>query len=145
MGYITGGFNGPMIARLAVTAWLALALAAYVSCASAARAEMKQQWDFGVEMARRGAWREALFRFRRSVELVPRSAELHNNLAVAYESTGDYLNAHREYQAALELDPKNERIRANFDSFNTFYGDLLEDKPATAPQGDTPERAATPR
>jgi Flp pilus assembly protein TadD len=145
LGYITGGFNGLMIARLAVTAWLALALAANVSCASAAKAEMKQQWDFGVQMARRGAWREALFRFRRSVELVPRSAELHNNLAVAYESTGDYRNAHHEYEAALELDPKNERIRANFDSFNTFYGDLLEDKPAAEPQSGAADRAATPR
>jgi Flp pilus assembly protein TadD len=134
-----------MTARLAVAAWLALALAANASCASAAKAEMKQQWEFGVEMARRGAWKEALFRFRRSVELSPRNAELHNNLAVAYESTGDYRNAHREYQAALELDPKNERIRSNFDSFNTFFGDLLEDKPADTPRSDASERAATPQ
>jgi Flp pilus assembly protein TadD len=134
-----------MMARSAVAAWLALALAANASCASAAKAEMKQQWEFGVEMARRGAWKEALFRFRRSVELAPHNAELHNNLAVAYESTGDYRSAHREYQAALELDPKNERIRANFDSFNTFYGDLLEDEPVDRPQSDPAERAATPR
>lgn len=127
-----------MIARLAVAAGLVAALASGPACASSAKAEMRQQWDFGIEMARRGAWKEALFRFRRSVELDPENALLRNNLAVALESVGDYRGAAREYRRALELDPKNERIRSNFDSFQTFYGDLLEQPGSPAPQAPAP-------
>jgi len=104
---------------------------------------MKQQWEFGIRMAQRGAWKEALFRFRRSVELDPDNALLRNNLAVAFESVGDYRGAGREYRQALDLDPKNERIRSNFDSFQTFYGDLLEGGEAGAskpPQAKAPDK-----
>ncbi len=125
-----------MTVRLAVVACVAWALACGAAGASPGRGEMKQQWDFGIEMARRGAWKEALFRFRRSVELDPKNAQLRNNLAVAYESVGDYRAASREYGRALELDAKNERIRSNFDSFQTFYGDLLE--PGSQPTGSEP-------
>ncbi len=114
-----------------------------MGCASAAKTEMRQQWEFGIEMARRGAWKEALFRFRRSVELTPDHALLHNNLAVAYESTGKYREASREYLRALELDPGNEQIKANYTSFQTFYGDLLDDSEDT-PSGDVPSGTPAP-
>lgn len=140
MGYTPSGHRGQMI-RYAVAAWLAGVLAVGAAGASAAKAEMEQQWEFGVQMARRGAWKEALFRFRRTVELSPGNALLHNNLAVAFESVGDYRNADGEYRRALELDPKNERIKANYDSFQVFYGDQVDqaggDHPQSRPQSAT--------
>jgi Flp pilus assembly protein TadD len=125
-----------MVARIVLATWLAGVALFSVGCASAAKSEMQQQWNFGIGMARRGSWKEALFRFRRSVELTPENALLHNNLAVAYESVGDYRKADSEYRRALELDPDNERIRANFTSFQTFYGDLLE--PTQEPDSEAP-------
>ena len=121
-----------MMARLAVAAAMATLLGVGPVQAASGRGELREQWEFGIEMARRGAWKEALFRFRRSVELDPENALLHNNLAVAHESIGDYRSAGREYRRALELDPKNERIRANHDSFLTFYGDLIDENESRA-------------
>lgn len=123
-----------MVARLAFVVCFAVLAFGSVGCGSAAKSEMQDQWNFGIEMARRGSWKEALFRFRRSVELTPGNAFLHNNLAVAYESVGDYRKADREYRHALELKPDNERIRANYASFQTFYGDLLDTSEGTEPE-----------
>jgi tetratricopeptide (TPR) repeat protein len=41
-------------------------------------------------MAKMNLWREAMFRFRRAVEINPSDAMAHNNLAVAYEANGDF-------------------------------------------------------
>jgi Flp pilus assembly protein TadD len=129
------------MARLAVAAAVATMLGTGAVQAASARGELREQWEFGIEMARRGAWKEALFRFRRSVEIDPDNALLRNNLAVAFESIGDYRSAGREYRRALELDPKNERIRTNHDSFQTFYGDLLEED---APHATSPAAPGAP-
>jgi len=123
-----------MVARLALVVCFAIMALGFAGCGSTAKSEMHDQWDFGIKMARRGSWKEALFRFRRSVELTPGNALLHNNLAVAYESVGDYRKADREYQRALELKPNNERIRANYSSFQTFYGDLLDTSEEAKPE-----------
>ncbi|MES1211466.1 MAG: tetratricopeptide repeat protein, partial [Acidobacteriota bacterium] len=48
------------------------------------------QISFGVDMARRGLWSEALFRFHQAETLDPRNPRVLNNLAVAYEATGEY-------------------------------------------------------
>src|SRR5690242_17371989 len=59
------------------------------------------QRNFGVRMARMNLWREAMFRFRRAVQIDPGNAMAHNNLAVAYEANGDYDSALKEYREAL--------------------------------------------
>src|ERR1043165_9464336 len=48
------------------------------------------QDDFGVQMAKMNLWREAMFRFKRAVQIDPNDARAHSNLAVAYETTGDF-------------------------------------------------------
>ena len=48
------------------------------------------QRRFGVRMAKMNLWREAMFRFRRATQIEPDNAMAHNNLAVAYEATGDF-------------------------------------------------------
>ena len=82
--------------------------------------------EFGLEAAKRGLWREAAFRWERSIKQTPDNARLHNNLAVAYESLGDLVRAAAEYKEALRLDPGKEEIRANYESFKEIHRARLD-------------------
>ena len=79
------------------------------------------QMDFGVRMAQRGLWNEALFRFQRAQRLTPGDPEILNNLAVAYEATGQYEEALTSYQQALQAAPANRELRRNYARFVEFY------------------------
>ncbi len=82
------------------------------------RSETQRQ--FGVRMAKMNLWREAMFRFRRAVEIQPDDAMAHNNLAVAYEANGDFDNAMKEYREAMRLDRSNQYIQKNYSRFVEF-------------------------
>lgn len=82
------------------------------------RSETQRQ--FGVRMAKMNLWREAMFRFRRAVEIEPEDAMSHNNLAVAYEANGDFDNAMKEYREAMRLDRSNQYIQKNYSRFVEF-------------------------
>ena len=79
------------------------------------------QLAFGVDMARRGLWSEALFRFHQAAQLEPQNPRVLNNLGVAYEATGDYEKALSYYQQALKIEPNNRELRANYGRFVEFY------------------------
>ena len=98
---------------------LVLALSLAFSCRSAKTPEDKQE-NFGVRMARMNLWREAMFRFKRAVEMNPNDALAHNNLAVAYEANGDFDNAAKEYREAIRLDRSNQHIQKNYSRFVEF-------------------------
>ncbi|HYC93863.1 MAG TPA: tetratricopeptide repeat protein [Thermoanaerobaculia bacterium] len=83
-------------------------------------AKPETQREFGVRMARMNLWREAMFRFRREVQITPDNAMAHNNLAVALEATGDFDGAAREYREALRLDRQNQYIQKNYSRFVEF-------------------------
>ena len=83
-------------------------------------AKPETQREFGVRMAKMNLWREAMFRFRREVEITPDNAMAHNNLAVALEANGDFDGAAREYREALRLDRSNEHIQKNYSRFVEF-------------------------
>jgi Flp pilus assembly protein TadD len=83
-------------------------------------------------MAKAGFWREALFRFEKAAELRPDDAEIQNDLAVAYESTGDTARALAAYKRALELAPNDQRIKRNYARFAEYYTSVQR---ATAPAG----------
>ena len=68
----------------------------------------RSQLDFGVKAARIGLWREARFRFEKAVALDPASAEALNNLAVAYEGTGEFEKAKQIYLRALNREPTGD-------------------------------------
>ena len=78
------------------------------------------QENFGVNMARMNLWREAMFRFKRAVEINPTDAMAHNNLAVAYEANGDFENAAKEYREAMRLDKSNQYIQKNYSRYVEF-------------------------
>ena len=82
-----------------------------------ARGQARQQVEFGVAVASRGLWREAIYRWQKAVEIDPTYAAAYNNLAIAYEHEGRLDKARAAYEKATELEPKNERIKQNFDFF----------------------------
>jgi tetratricopeptide (TPR) repeat protein len=79
------------------------------------------QLAFGVDMAKRGLWSEALFRFHQAEQIEPQNPRVLNNLGVAYEATGDYEKALSFYQQALKIEPNNKELRANYGRFVEFY------------------------
>jgi len=81
------------------------------------RAEAETQVEFGIEVARRDLWREALYRWQRAVEIDPTYAAAFNNLAIAYERLGEFDKARESYERAVELEPDNLMILQNYDLF----------------------------
>ena len=105
-----------MSARVLSAVFMLLVLAAVPAVADQ-RSDAKQQVEFGIEVAQRGLWREAIFRWERATQLDPTYAAAFNNLAIAYEHEGQLDKARKAYEKALELDPDNAMIRQNFDLF----------------------------
>jgi Flp pilus assembly protein TadD len=83
----------------------------------AQRGEAKEQVEFGVQVAQRGLWREAIYRWERATQLDPTYAAAFNNLAVAYEQEGELDKARAAYEKATALEPGNTLIKQNFDLF----------------------------
>ncbi|HEY1251739.1 MAG TPA: tetratricopeptide repeat protein [Thermoanaerobaculia bacterium] len=79
------------------------------------------QLAFGTNVAKKGLWREAAFRYEQAAAREPNNARAHNNLAVALEANGDFARALAEYKRALELEPNNNYIRRNYARFAEFY------------------------
>jgi Flp pilus assembly protein TadD len=100
---------------------LTLAFAVLVATAGPAaaqeRGQAKEQVEFGVQVAQRGLWREAIYRWERATQLDPTYAAAFNNLAVAYEQEGQLDKARAAYEKAIALEPNNPLIKQNFDLF----------------------------
>ena len=95
--------------------------------------EARQQWLFGVDMANRGLWSEALFRFEQARRIEPEHPKLLSNIAVAHEALGLFEEALNYYQQALKLAPRERDVRRNYSRFVEYYqnfkGDAGEEEP----------------
>ena len=97
---------------------LALVLAFAVATPHAdARSDAKAQVEFGIEVALRGLWQEAMSRWQRAIELDPTYAPAWNNLGIAFEHEGRFDEAREAYETALDLEPDNLHIETNYDLF----------------------------
>src|SRR5262245_63936455 len=97
---------------------LCLCLAfASTNAAADQRGDAQKQVEFGIQVAQKGLWREAIYRWERATQLDPSYAAAYNNLAVAYEHEGQLDKARAAYEKAIELEPNNTMIRQNFDLF----------------------------
>jgi len=99
---------------------LALALvlgASGLASAQDARDQAKSQVEFGIKVAQKGLWQEAVFRWERATEIDPTYAAAFNNLGIAYEQLGKFAQAGKAYEKALELEPSNLSIQQNYDLF----------------------------
>jgi Flp pilus assembly protein TadD len=92
-------------------------LMAPASVSADARGEAKQWVTFGVDVAQRGLWREAIYRWERATELDPTYAPAFNNLAVGYEHEGQMDKARQAYEKAMVLAPSDQQIRQNYELF----------------------------
>ena len=88
-----------------------------VPLAADARSDAKKQVEFGISVAQRGLWREAIYRWERAAQIDPTYAAAHNNLAIAYEHEGDLAKARAAYEKALELEPDNAYVKQNYELF----------------------------
>ncbi len=79
------------------------------------------QLAFGVQMAKRGLWSEALFRFKQAARKDPANPRILNNMAVAYEALGNFDKALDYYQDAIRSDPGNRELKRNYSRFVEFY------------------------
>lgn len=138
----------------ATTLSILLFMVVIFGCRSSGNMEKAEtQKQFGVRMAKMNLWREAMFRFKRAIDMDPDDAMAHNNLAVAYEANGDFDNAAKEYREALRLDRSNQYIQKNYSRFVEFTqkAKKRQQQPAgaattttTEPPTDTAATATTP-
>jgi Tfp pilus assembly protein PilF len=96
---------------------LALSLLVVAPAFADARSEAKSQVAFGIDVAQKGLWREAIYRWERAVEIDPTYGAALNNLAVAYEHEGQLDKARQAYEKALVVEPDNTQIRQNYELF----------------------------
>ncbi len=102
----------------------------------------KDQLAFGIDMAERGLWSEALFRFRQAEKLGDNRSVVFNNIAVAYEALGVFEKAEDYYRQALDVDPRNTDLRRNYSRFVEFYQSFKPDETEEAgAEGEAAEAA----
>ncbi|MSO56439.1 MAG: tetratricopeptide repeat protein [Acidobacteria bacterium] len=106
-----------------ITAVLVLTalLAATEAADASTRSDAKAQVEFGIAVAARGLWKEAIYRWARAAEIDPTYAAAFNNLAVAYEHEGMLDKAAEAYERALKLEPNNAMVRQNFELFKEIH------------------------
>jgi Tfp pilus assembly protein PilF len=105
---------------MSLRSWLAallLVALGTVPASADARDDAKKHVEFGIQVAQRGLWREAIYRWEQAAQIDPSYPAAFNNLAVAYEQSGDFERARKAYERALELDPENQLIRQNYELF----------------------------
>jgi len=123
----------PVPARVLV----ALLAVAAAGCSGARPAQnVDARLSVGIEMAQRGLWNEALFRFEQAGRNHPGDVRVLNNRAVAYEATGRFDDALKTYRAALEASPDNRRLRQNYTRFVEFYQAFRPPKPQEEQAGE---------
>lgn len=133
--------------RRAVAAAILSALAAGEwACSSGGTADTawKAENAYGSEMARKGFWREALFRYQKAAAEKPDDARIQNNLAVAYESVGDTTRALAAYKRALELAPRDAKIKRNYARFAEYYTSVQRASSLPAPPAAAPTPTPAP-
>ena len=96
----------------------------------------KDEIAFGIRMAERELWSEALFRFQQAESMGDKGAAVYNNMAVAYEALGVFDKAREYYQKALSADRDNQSLRRNYSRFVEFYQAFNTDGEAADGEGD---------
>ena len=90
------------------------------------RSDARAQVEFGIEVAHRGLWQEAIYRWERAAEIDPDYAAAWNNLGIAYEHEGLFDKARDAYERALDLEPDNMMIEQNYDLFREINDRINE-------------------
>lgn len=97
-----------------------LLLAALTGCSRDPNARKQKYFDSGEKYFAQGKYREAVIQFSNSVQIDPRFAQGHAELAQAYLKLGDTQRAYNELSRTLELAPDN--YHAHTDLANLLTG-----------------------
>ncbi|MFC2169350.1 tetratricopeptide repeat protein [Acidobacteriota bacterium] len=111
-----------------ITFFLFAAAPLILALSGCSRPFLKDQLNFGIQAAQKELWEEAIFRWRKVIQVNPQSAEAHNNLAVALEKKALWEEAKKEYEIAINLSPENKYIESNHKNFTKRLEDLKKDK-----------------
>ena len=76
----------------------------------------------GIELADRGWLDEAIREFQKAIELDPRSAHAHDNLATVYSEKKLFREALQEYLTAIQLEPDSATAHYNLACFLATHG-----------------------
>ena len=105
-------------AMRAITSLIVVLLAlAAAPLAADQRGDAKKHVEFGVVVAQKGLWREAILQWERAAQIDPTYAAAQNNLAIAYEHEGELDKARAAYEKAMSLEPNNSYIKQNYELF----------------------------
>jgi Flp pilus assembly protein TadD len=85
------------------------------------RSEAKDLVAFGMDLAQKGLWREAVQRWEQAVERDKTYAAAWNDLGIGYEQLGKFTEARTAYEKALAADPSNQFIKSNYLQFREIY------------------------
>ncbi len=103
-----------------------------------ARSDAKAQVEFGISVAAKGLWKEAIYRWQRATQIDPTYGAAFNNLAVAYEHEGLLEKAGEAYERALKLEPNNTMVRQNFELFKEIHDRTTQANQSQSSQSQTP-------
>ena len=92
------------------------------------RSDARAQVDFGIVVAQKGLWKEAIYRWERASTIDPSYAAAWNNLGIAYEQGGLFTEAREAYEVALDLEPNNIMIQQNYDLFREINDRIQSDR-----------------
>jgi hypothetical protein len=104
----------------------ALLLGSLLSSGVAPGASLSERMEFAADMARRGNWREARYRWEQALEAKPDDPRLLNNLAVALEALGEPDGARALYERAARAANGDDTVEANRLRFERFRRSLQE-------------------
>ena len=92
---------------------LALLVSTAAPAAADARSDARKQVDFGIAVAQKGLWREAIYRWERAIQIDPTYAQALNNLASTMIRQGEPAAARKKDDGTetLSLAEYNERMR----------------------------------
>ena len=108
-----------MRSRIIFLTFTVLLLVIMLSACTSSR--QTDQINFGIKAARLDLWDEAIFRWKKFLQVDPESSAAHNNLAVAYEKKALWEEAKEQYELALKYDPKDQHILSNYNQFMRRY------------------------
>lgn len=96
--------------------------------ASDKKVDAQKNLKFGIIASQKGLWKEAIYRWKRAIELDPTNWKAYNNLAVAYEREGMFNEALNLYQIALQYSNSNLLVKKNYDACLAILGRTKEKK-----------------
>jgi hypothetical protein len=113
-------------AMRAAGVWVVLAAVSMTGPTVRAQDTYLELMRFGADMAKRGNWREAKFRWERAAGLEPDNPKILNNLGVALEALGDAAAARASYERASALTRANSVIETNRARAERFWSQVRQ-------------------